>query len=301
MPLLELERSALAYDVMGPPDGEPMVLVMGLGVQLIGWRPDFCRRLTALGYRLIRFDNRDIGLSSRHQVPPPKLVHSYVKRRLGLRARVPYTLFHMSRDLIALLDHLGIAAAHLVGASMGSMIAQTLAIHAPHRVKSLCSISSSAATLGRASSWGLKTRLMRLSVDSRPERSVDAQLEVLRLVGSRRWFSETRARCYFEEAHARAADRSGVRRQLAAVVASHDRTMSLRRLRIPAVVLHGSADPLISPLEGWSMASALALGRFRLIEHMGHDLPEEVWPTVIGEIDETASRAFDLCRRRRAA
>ena len=254
MPTAPVSRASLVYDTFGSPDGEPLLLIQGLGVQLIGWRAEFCARLAARGYYVIRFDNRDIGLSSRHAARPLTLVRTLVRHRMGLVPRAPYLIGDMARDSCELLDHLGLESAHLVGVSMGGIIAQTMAIHHPSRVRSLCSVMSSAAPDRAPSNWRRIAKLLYLVTDNDPAHMVDRQLELLRLVGSKRYLDLNEARAHFEKAVARCDDRSGVPRQLGAVLACPDRRAELRRVRVPTIVIHGAEDPLIPPAAGWDTA-----------------------------------------------
>ena len=296
MPKADLGSVQLVYDTFGSPDGEPLLLVQGLGVQMIGWRPELCRLLAARGYSVIRFDNRDIGLSSRHPAAPMTLVKTFLRSRLGaVPVEAPYLLDDMANDAAGLLGHLGLDSAHVVGVSMGGMIAQTLAIRFPERVRSLCSIMSSAAPEARPpASLQATARLLWLATDNSRERMVDQQVELLRLVGTRRYFCARRARAYFEAAVTRSDDRSGVPRQLGAVLACPDRRAALRRLTVPTAVIHGGQDPVIPPAAGWATAQAIPDARWELIEHLAHDLPEPLWPRFVRTIDENAGRAAAL-------
>ncbi|HJL16634.1 MAG TPA: alpha/beta fold hydrolase [Sandaracinaceae bacterium LLY-WYZ-13_1] len=301
MPTADTSTATLAWDAFGPADGEPLLLVQGLGVQMLGWRRGFCEALAARGFRVIRFDNRDIGLSSRHPARPLTLVRTLVRSRLGLAARAPYTLERMAEDAVGLLDHLGLSSAHLAGVSMGGMIAQLVAIRHPSRVRSLCSISSSPSpTAPTARSWRLQSELLRLATLNDPARSVDAQVRLLRLVGTRGCVDERDARAYFERCVERAPDRSGVPRQLGAILASPDRRGGLRSLRLPAAVIHGAEDPLIPASAGYATARAIDGARFHLVERLAHDLPKPFWPRLTKTIADNAARAADAPSRRAA-
>jgi len=280
----------VCYQEMGAPDAEPLLLVMGLGVQMLGWDEHFCEMLAERGFRVIRFDNRDIGCSTKLAaagVPKPMDI---LLRRQGT---APYLLRDMADDTTGLLDHLGIAAAHVVGASMGGMVAQTIAIRAPARVRSLVSIMSTPGDrwLGR-----LPTRQALGTLVVKPGRGRDAAIEdgvrLFRTIGSPGYpFDEAHIRKLAGASYDRSHSRAGVVRQFQAATSSGDRTRLLRRLRIPATVLHGADDPLVRPSAGRATARAIPGARLRMIPGMGHDLPRELWPTFVEEIAATATRA----------
>jgi pimeloyl-ACP methyl ester carboxylesterase len=281
----------IAYQEIGEPDGEPLLLVMGLAVQMLGWDDELCAMLAERGFRAIRFDNRDVGHST-------KLEAAGMPRRtdilLGRRRSAAYLLRDMAEDAIGLLDQLGIEAAHVVGASMGGMIAQTMAIRHPARVRSLVSIMSNT---GRR--WvGLPTpkALGTLFAQPRPGREamVEQAVRTFRAIGSPGYpMDEPRLRELAGTSYDRSHSEAGIARQLHAITASGDRTRALRRLRLPATVIHGAADPLVRPAAGRATARAIPAARLRMIEGMGHDLPRELWPTFVEEIAATAARAGD--------
>jgi len=279
----------IAYQEVGDPDGEPLLLVMGLAMQMLAWDEHFCELLAERGFRVVRFDNRDIGRST-------KLEAAGLPRRtdmlLGRRRTAPYLLRDMADDTTGLMDHLGIESAHLVGASMGGMIAQTVALRRPQRVRSLVSMMS-----GTGSRWlGVPARKAWGALFARPGGGREAAIEhtawIFRTIGSPAYpMDEGRLRALAAASYDRSHSRAGVSRQLHAITASGDRTGALRRLRLPATVIHGASDPLIRPVCGRATARAIPGSHLRLIEGMGHDLPEELWPTFLDEISATASRA----------
>lgn len=279
----------LAYQEMGDPGGEPLLLVMGLATQMIGWDEEFCALLAERGYRVVRFDNRDVGRST-------KLVDAGVPSRFdmlsGRRATAPYLLGDMARDTTALMDHLGIGSAHLVGASMGGMIVQTVAIERPRRVRSLVSIMS---TTG--SRWtGLPSFKAFGVLLAKPPRSreeaVERAVKTFRVIGSPGFpFEEERVRDIAARSYDRGHHPPGVARQLHAIMASGDRTRGLRGVEAPTLVIHGRADPLVRPAGGRATARAVPGARLRLIEGMGHDLPAPLWSEFAAEIAANASRA----------
>jgi len=280
----------IAYQEIGDPAGEPLVLVMGLGLQMLGWDEELCGMLAERGFRVVRFDNRDIGHST---MLDGAGVPSRVDIFLGRRAGAAYLLSDMAADAIGLMDHLGIESAHVAGASMGGMIGQTLAIEHPERIRSLVSIMS---TTGSRRVGRPRPRVMRLMLSGAPRNRDEYMERAVRmfgpLIGSPAYptpperLREVAARMY-----ERSFNPSGVLRQMHAIGASGDRTPALRRLRLPAAVIHGTHDPLVRPSGGRATARAIPGARLRMIEGMGHDLPRELWPTFVDDIADTAARA----------
>jgi pimeloyl-ACP methyl ester carboxylesterase len=278
----------IVYETIGDPSDPPLLLVMGLGMQLIHWDDELCELLASRGFRVIRFDNRDAGLSTQIDARVPNMARAMA----GLKVEAPYLLDDMAADTIGLLDHLDIEAAHLVGASMGGMIAQSVAIGYPERVLSLTSIMSTTGErrVGRPKLrvWGVLAR--------RAPRDKDAYVEyfvrVFKLIGSKGFpWDEGRIRKLAAASYERAHRPAGTARQLAAIMASGDRTEKLRRVQVPTTVFHGRADPLVPFRAGRATAEAIPGARLVAIPGMGHDLPREVWPRLVDEIAETATRA----------
>jgi pimeloyl-ACP methyl ester carboxylesterase len=264
----------LCHDAFGEPGSPPMLLVMGLGFQLFHWPEGFCRRLAAEGFRVVRFDNRDAGRST--HLP-------------GRR----YTLEDMADDTVGLLDALDFRSAHVVGASLGGMIAQTMAIRHPDRVRSLASLMS---TTGRRGAGRTSPRVFRHAFGRRPrtvEEAIDRRLRVFATIGSP-GFEQDLDEVRRATALAFRRDpegRNGSRRQLRAVRSALDRTEALGRLEMPAVVVHGTADRMCHPSGGRATAAAIPGARLVLIQGMGHDFPPGAWPRLIGAIVENARRA----------
>jgi pimeloyl-ACP methyl ester carboxylesterase len=278
----------LAYQELGEPDGEPIVLVMGLATQMIHWDLGFCELLAAEGFRVVRFDNRDIGHSTYIDRPvprPPAMM-------LGLRRGLAYTLDDMADDVAGLIEHLGLESAHVVGASQGGMIAQVLGYRRPERVRSLDLIMT-----GSGKRVASVPRLRALGVLlSRPprdrERYVEAVLKTFKVIGSPAYPpDERRLRELIGAGYDRGHNPAGAARQLHAVTASGDRSRKLREVRAPTVVIHGDRDPLVRPAAGRSVAAAIPGARLVMVPGMGHDLPREVWPLISGEIVANARRA----------
>jgi pimeloyl-ACP methyl ester carboxylesterase len=268
----------LCYETYGDPADPAALLIMGLGAQMVAWQEDFCEELAERGLFVIRFDNRDIGRSTHLQGPPPSLVELL---RYSIAA-ARYTLADMAQDTVGLLDELEIDSAHVIGASMGGMIAQTLAARHPTRVRSLVSLMSS--TGGR---WvgrpALSSYAIFLRKAPREREAFIAHAERLfAKVGSRGIPQDTEGvRRIAALSFDRELDRTGTGRQLAAIIASGDRSAELATITAPTLVIHGSVDSLISPSGGRATAQAIPGARLEIIEGMGHDLPRVLWPRLI--------------------
>ncbi len=279
----------IAYQEVGDPDAAPLMMVMGLGTQMLGWDEEFCGLLAERGFRVVRFDNRDIGHSTMLESAG---VPSRLDLFVGRRENAAYLLSDMANDTIGLMDQLGIESAHVVGASMGGMIGQTLAIEHVERVRSLVSIMSTTGSR-RVGTPTLKAfgALLAKAPSGRDE-YIERIVKTFKVIGSPAYpMDEPR----FRELAGRLYDRShnpkGVLRQMHAIGASGDRTAALRKLQLPVTVIHGTRDPLVRPSGGRATARAIPGARLRIVEGMGHDLPRALWPTFIGEIADTASRA----------
>jgi pimeloyl-ACP methyl ester carboxylesterase len=280
------------YEDFGDPDDPAVLLVMGLGAQLLLWRKAFCEKLVAQGLRVIRYDNRDVGLSSKldRQHATGLLVPRMARFWLGMPSAAVYTLEDMADDAAALLDHLGIDRAHVVGASMGGMIAQIIAARHQHRTRSLGVIFSSnnRRFLPPAAPRALKALLIGPSPDSPREVIVDNSVRVSRLIGSPRYpTSEEQLRANAIESYERSYYPWGMARQFGAILGSGSLLRYNRQISVPTVVLHGLADKLVRPSGGRAVADAIDRARLVLFEGMGHDLPEELWDPVIGELTLT--------------
>ena len=278
----------LCFETFGEPASEPALLIMGLGTQMLGWHEDFCQALADRGFYVVRFDNRDAGRSTHVRGAPPTIPQ--LLRRS--RAAAHYTLRDMAEDSARLLDELGLAPAHVIGASMGGMIAQTLAAHSPQKVSSLVSIMSST---GRLSSGQPSLRLYPFLLRRPPSGQAAFVSHVERAFatfGSRGLpRDESDIREVAIRSYERDRDPSGIGRQLAAIIASSDRTRELRSIMAPTLVVHGTVDPLIAPSGGRATARAIPGAKLLRIRGMGHDLPRVIWPRLIEAIVENAARA----------
>jgi pimeloyl-ACP methyl ester carboxylesterase len=278
----------LCYETFGDPSDPTALLVMGLGTQMVAWQEDFCQRLAADGLHVVRFDNRDIGRSTHLQGRPPTIPQLLLRSKHAAR----YTLADMADDAAGLLQALELAPAHVIGASMGGMIAQTLAARHPQSVRSLVSIMSSTGSL-RSGQPSLRVYATFLRRPPRERDDYVAHMERLfTAIGSRglpRDLDDIRAlaRMSYDRDH----DPDGPGRQLAAILAAGDRTAELRRITAPTLVIHGTADPLISPSGGRATARAIPAAELMTIADMGHDLPRAVWPRLIDAISEHARTA----------
>jgi pimeloyl-ACP methyl ester carboxylesterase len=285
----DLGRVTLCYETFGDPADPAMLLIMGLGTQMIAWRDDFCRQLVDQGFFVIRFDNRDSGRSSSMKGRPATLRQLVTKR---VKAP-PYTLGEMADDAIGLLDHLGIEKAHVVGASMGGMIAQHIAMRYPARVLSLTSIM--ATTGGRFVGQPRMAAIpLFLSTPAGKEDYVERAVKLFRAVGSKRLFDEDYVREGAAKAWERGLNLAGTGRQLAAITADGNRKKRLARVTAPTLVIHGKDDRLVSPSGGKATAKAIPGARLLLLHDMGHDLPRPLWPRIIGAIVENARRTKEV-------
>lgn len=277
MPIAHLAHGIDCYhEVDGPDDGPPVLMIMGLGAQMIAWPPELVEGLVARGMRVIRFDNRDVGLSTKIDAPPPSPAEAAA-------GRAPYTLSDMAADAVGLLDHLGIDAAHVVGASMGGMIAQTVAIEHPGRVRSLTSIMSTTGEpeVGQPEPDAL-ARLMTPPPADR-EGAIEHSVLTSQVI-SGPLFDPERARQRAAAAYDRCFHPAGVARQLAAILASGSRAEGLRRLRTPTLVIHGAVDPLVTPSGGRRTAELVPGARLVIYDEMGHDLPVALVDRIVDEI-----------------
>jgi pimeloyl-ACP methyl ester carboxylesterase len=278
----------LCYETFGTPGDEPALLIMGLGTQMIAWHEDFCRELAARGYYVVRFDNRDIGRSTHVGGPAPTITQLLLRSKRAAR----YTLADMADDAAGLLRELGLPAAHVIGASMGGMIAQTLAARHPEQVRSLTSIMSNTGALTNGQpALRLYPFFLRRPAIGREQYIAHFQrlFAAIGSTGLPREPEEIRelAALSYDRDH----DPAGAGRQLAAIIASGDRTRELRKVVAPTLVVHGTADPLVSRSGGRATARAIKGAKLMNVPGMGHDLPRAVWPRLIDAIAQNAARA----------
>jgi pimeloyl-ACP methyl ester carboxylesterase len=289
MPLAQTNGIELEYETFGDPSKPAMLLIMGLGVQMLGWDERFCQMLVDRGFFVIRFDNRDVGLSTKIEGGP---MPNPLQLMAGDYSSASYTLDDMAADTAGLLDALGIDAAHLVGASMGGMIGQTLASRHPERVLSLTSIMS---TTGSREHGQPRPEILAALITPMPgDRAgyIDATTNMFKLIGSPGYPpDEDELRELIGASYDRSYHPAGFMRQLAAVAASGDRTQGIGGIGVPTLVIHGEADPLIQVSGGDATAAAIAGSKLVKIPGMGHDLPPALWPQFVDEIVANAERA----------
>jgi len=294
---MQVSANGIAIEVEdhGPPQGEPLVLIMGLGMQLVAWPEGFVAQLVARGFRVVRFDNRDIGKSQGFDhLGVPNLAADAFRHTVGLPVRSPYRLADMADDTAALLDVLGLRSAHVCGASMGGMIAQHLAVRHPARVRSVTlMMTTTGARRLPQPSWKVRAAMLSRPADpSNLDSVIDHLVRIVRLIGSPGYPTpESELRERIARAVHRAYHPQGVARQLVAIVADGDRSPMLAGLRAPVQILHGRADPLVPMAAGLDLHARIAGSQIDLIDGMGHDLPTLLWPRFVDGIAAAAARA----------
>jgi pimeloyl-ACP methyl ester carboxylesterase len=296
MPKVEANGIAIAYDSFGSREAEPILLISGLGVQMIRWTASFCEMLAAQGYRVIRLDNRDVGLSTHfNDAPVPQLAAVASAAPRGERPEVPYTLYDMANDAVGLLDTLEIERAHIVGRSMGGMIAQLVASEHPHRTLSLTSIMSSTGNPGLppATPEAMAALTRRAPHPLEDEEGFLAHsIALSRVIGSPGYpFDEAAQRAQALAEVKRAYNPAGFGRQIAAIAATGDRRKRLNTIVAPTLVVHGAADNLVPVAAGRDTAANIKGAELTVIEGMGHDLPPELYETLAQAIAGNARRA----------
>jgi len=278
----------LCYETFGDPGDPPVLLVMGLGMQMIGWHEEFCAGLAERGLYVVRFDNRDAGRSTHFRGRPPTLAQ-LVNRRFGSEQ---YRLSDMAADAAGLLRELDLAPAHVVGASMGGMIAQMLAAEHPDVVRSLVSIMSTTGSRWSGQpAFGLYRHVLRRAPAERSA-YIEHTTRLFGIIGSPGFArDDAQVRELAGRSYDRDGDRTATGRQLAAILASGDRTTKLRRIVAPTLVIHGSADRLVNPSGARATARAIDDAHLMIVDGMGHDLPRGAWPRILDAIAEHARRA----------
>jgi len=279
----------LYYETRGEPEATPLLLVMGLGGQLIAWDEDFLTALVDAGFFVIVYDNRDVGKSTWFDAAGPIDLMPFLT---GGTVTAPYLLQDLAADGVAVLDALDLASAHVLGISMGGMIAQQLTIDFPDRVRTLTSIMSTTGDLavGQPTPEAVATLLVPAATTR--DEAIDQSVEGWRVISSPGYpFEEAEIRQRAAEAYDRAFHPDGTGRQLGAILASPDRTAALGRLDLPALVIHGTGDVLVTPSGGEATAKAIPGAKFITYPGMGHDLPRPLWPELIAEVVAVAARA----------
>ena len=278
----------LCYEEFGDPSAPPMLLIMGLGTQMIGWPDEFCQQLAARGFHVVRFDNRDSGRSTHIKGAPPP-IGQLVRRRID---PVLYTLSDMADDALGLMRALELEPAHVVGASMGGMIAQMLAAEHPEAVRSLVSIMSNTGSRWTGQpALGLYRYLLRRAPEDR-DGFIEYLVNVFAAIGSRGLPQDTeRVRDIAARSYDRGHDPAAAGRQLGAITASGNRMAKLHRITAPTLVIHGTTDRLVRPSGGRATAKAIPGARLLMVVGMGHDLPEAAWPQLLDAITAHAQAA----------
>ena len=283
----------LCYEIFGDAEAEPMLLIMGLGAQMIQWDDDFCRQLAARGFRVIRFDNRDIGKSSKltggKRLSPFELIKL---RFLKIPVAAPYKLSDMAKDVVGLMDALGIPSAHIVGASMGGMIAQEMAISFPLRLRSLTSIMSTTGDPNIPPPSREATAVLMAPPPASKEEYFMRFAQTWKVLRNGSFpQDEALDRGRAERTYERGLNPAGVGRQLRAILASGSRKQRLGSVTAPTLVIHGTVDPLVRPEGGKDTAASVPGATLLMIEGMGHALPIPMWPQIIDAIDRHAHAA----------
>jgi pimeloyl-ACP methyl ester carboxylesterase len=289
MPNVTANGIQIEYESFGDTSDPPLLLIMGLGGQMIVWDTELCQSLADRGFHVIRFDNRDVGLSTHfHDAPTPDVVAAMV----GDTSSASYLVNDMAADAAGLLDALGISAAHIVGASMGGMIAQTFAIEHPDKTLSLCSIMSTTGDTAVGQPTPDALEMLTTSPPQTVEDAADSAVLASKVIGGKGFpLDEERIRARTVEAWNRDHDDVGIARQLVAIVASGDRTPGLRGVTVPTLVIHGVDDPLVTPSGGEATAKAVPGAELLNLEGMGHDLPIPLWPRIVDAIVENTAKA----------
>jgi pimeloyl-ACP methyl ester carboxylesterase len=286
MPRAKSNGIELEYETFGDAGDPALLLVMGLGAQMTAWDGAFCQRLASEGFHVIRYDNRDVGLSTRTDGPAPDIAAVMG----GDTSTATYRVDDMADDAAGLLDALGIEQAHVVGASMGGMIAQAIAIRHPKRTASLCSIMSTTGDRGvGAPTPEAMGALMRPPATTREE-AIEGAVASGKIL-SPVHFDEAKTRDRAGQTYDRAFYPTGMQRQLAAIMASADRTADLGKVSVPTLVIHGRPDPLVTLSGGEATAKAIPGADLLVLDEMGHDMPEPLWPVIVEAIVKNARKA----------
>lgn len=282
MPTVQANEIEIYYETFGDPDDETLLLVNGLGTQAIGYETEFCDALSSTGLHVIRFDNRDVGLSTHIDADAPDVFEAFGAALAGEQVQAPYTLSDLAADAVALLDGLGIDSAHVLGSSMGGMIVQTMAIEAPSKVRTVTSVMS---TTGEPE-YGMPDpeclqglAAIMVPAESREER-IASGIALQKLIGTPGAWDPDRVRDRVAEQVDRSFDAEGTARQMTAILASGSRAEGLAEVDLPMMVLHGDADRLVDISGGRRTAELVRDAEFRLMEGMGHDLPPGYWQRV---------------------
>jgi len=295
MPKVNANNIQIEYDTFGDPSSKPILLIMGLGGQMIDWDEEFCEQLVSRGFYVIRFDNRDVGLSTKfEEAGVPDVIAVMNAVQAGETVEVPYLLEDMADDAVGLLDALYVEKAHVCGASMGAYISQIVAFRHPTRVLSLTSIMGSTGNPDLPPPTPEAMRVLLMSMPTEREAYIDAEINGWRvLYGSGFPFDEEKWRIDIASSYDRCFYPQGFTRQLAAIRVNGNRKPKLASINVPTLVIHGADDPLV-PVEGGKDTAAAILGaKLLIIDGMGHSLPPETWPRIVEAITENANKAYE--------
>lgn len=286
MTLLAVNGIEIEYDTFGSSGDRALLMVMGLGAQMIFWDDEFCQQLADAGHYLIRFDNRDVGLSTKFEHEPvPDMVQLASDLAEGLTPTVPYTLDDMADDGLALLTALELEQSHICGASMGGMIVQAMAIRNPARIKSITSIMSTTGNPDLPQSTAEAITALTTPAPEDRESNIARSVQVLKVIGSPGFpLDEERVKARAARSYDRSFYPQGMARQMAAIVAHGNRKPQLSSLQLPALIIHGTADPLVPVEAGKDTQAALQGSDLLLIDGMGHDLPRGAWQQIVAAI-----------------
>jgi pimeloyl-ACP methyl ester carboxylesterase len=289
MPTAPANGIEIYYETFGDRDGEPLLLVNGLGSQCISYEPDFCNAFVDRGFFVIRFDNRDVGLSTKIDTPHLDFQRLLAKAFAGERVEAPYLLSDMAADAVGLLDHLGIDSAHIVGMSMGGMVVQTIAVEYPERVRTMTSIMSTTGDRDVGTSESEAAAVLVAPPAKSQDEYMANYLEQWKILAGPVYYDEARFRRRGAAAYERCYFPPGTGRQLLGIIASGSRSKELRSIDIPTLVIHGKIDPLVTLSGGERTAEVIPGAELLVFEDMGHDLPPALWPQYVEAITNHAN------------
>lgn len=279
----------IAYEVFGDPSDPVVLFVNGLGSQMIGFRSAFCRRFVDAGFCAVRYDNRDVGLSTKTNGSPPAVAEIRPRLLAGEPVEIPYSIRDMAADGMAVLDAIGVDAAHVWGMSMGGMIVQTMAIEFPHRLLSMTSVMSTTGDPEVGRSTPEAARMLVAARPTDPAAAIEMDVEERRLTAGSH-FDEDDTRAYVRAQYERCHHPLGIAFQYLAVAADGDRTERLGTVNVPSMVIHGAMDPLVTVSGGEATAAAISGAELLVVPTMGHDIPEPLWTTYVDALVSLAAR-----------
>jgi pimeloyl-ACP methyl ester carboxylesterase len=293
MPKAKANNIEIEYDTFGDPSLKPLLLVMGLGAQMIRWEEDLCMMFVEKGFYVIRFDNRDVGLSTKfEEAGEPDIMKEFMAKQRGESINPPYTVEDMADDAVGLLDALNIEKAHICGASMGGMIVQLIALRHPNRVLSLTSIMSSTGNPNLPQPKPEAMQVLLKPAPSEREAYIEELVKRWRvLYGSGFPYPAEKVREIVAALYDRSYYPQGMTRQLVAILATENRVPKLGSVKVPTLVIHGGDDPLVPVEGGKETAASIPGAELLIIDGMGHSLPIEIWPQVVEAITKTAAKA----------